>query len=465
MGKDQLSDSSVRLLRRISVITGIILFVASLLANNLGMSISGGLSRNQIMILIGGLALITAGILGRKFPSVYKGIALLVLNVIVVLLILDILALVLLKLIDRRSFEILKMKRELGNLEMVQHNTVLGRYEPYVIWKADNDLAPVNVRVSDEGYRVTPGVSEADSTFTIYLLGGSAMWGAGVSDSCTIAVYLNRYLEEETGDSFKIINMGQQAFSSTQELIELALRLRDGSVPDLVIFYDGFNDVWGAYANGFAGGHHSQAQVAARVEGRSPEFQQQPPLKMLLENSNVWLLIQVIRNRFEQGDFDISDLITYRTMGVDVDSLAEDVVHIYLGNCRVADALGDEYGFDCIYIWQPSIWIGDKPLTEFEQTVFAGGFEAFQGGGDPAFKDLLRTTYRIYEDSVEFMSDHYSFSSLFDGAEEEFYCDYSGAHVNGHANSIIAEEIGRLIMEGPIGLNLLTTASDSTMQQ
>ncbi|OPL17783.1 MAG: hypothetical protein AVO35_08990 [Candidatus Aegiribacteria sp. MLS_C] len=399
------------------------------------------------MITAGGVTLIIAGILGRRFPRLYRGAALLLLNALVILFVLDLLALVALKILNREQFRILERKREQGNLEMVQSNTVLGRYEPYVIWKANPELSQEGLRVSEDGYRVTPGVSESDSAFTIYLLGGSAMWGAGVEDSCTVATYLNTYLTEATGDSYRILNMGQVAFSSTQELIELSLSLRNGSVPDLVVFYDGFNDVWGAYANGFAGGHHSQAQVAARVEGRSPEFQPQSPLRVLMRSSNTWLLLESIKERMEPDEFDVNRLITYRTMGVDTRNLAEGVVHTYMGNSRVVQALGRSYGFDCIFVWQPSIWLGEKPLTEFERTIYDGGFEAFEGGGDPAFKDLLRTTYGIYEDSIETSPDHYSFSSLFDDTEEEFYCDYSGAHVNARANYVIAEGIADIILE------------------
>lgn len=447
MNNRAISKDTVRLLRIISIITGVSLIILSLLANSLGLSISGGFSRNQIFIAGSGLILILAGVIGRKFVSVYKGGALILLNTLVVLFVLEVLSLVLLKLMDREYFELLDMKRVQGNLEMVQDNAVLGRYEPYVVWKADPSLSPEGIRVSPEGYRVTPGNADTDGAFSIFILGGSAVWGVGVTDSSTIAAHLNSRLRESTGSDFSVLNMGQIAFSSTQELIELMLNLRNGEVPDLVICYDGFNDVWGAYANGFSGGHHSQAQVAARVEGRSPEFQQQSPLTVLLKSSNIWFLLQSIRSRMEPEEFDVDKLVTYRTMGVDIDSLAEGVVHTYMANSRVISALGDVYGFDCIFIWQPSIWLGDKPLTEYESIVFEGGSEAFEGGGDPAFKDLLRTTYGIYEDSIETAPDHYSFSSLFDDTGEEFYCDYSGAHVNARANLMIAEEIASIILE------------------
>ncbi|MBD3276986.1 MAG: hypothetical protein GF388_01690 [Candidatus Aegiribacteria sp.] len=315
-----------------------------------------------------------------------------------------------------------------------------------MVWRSNPDLRCESTNISEDGYRINPGIAGSEEAYVVFLFGGSAMWGATVSDRETIPFYVQQDLREITGRTVDVYNFAQTAFASTQELIELILQLRDGSVPDFVLFYDGFNDVWGAYSNGFAGGHHSQLQVASRVQGTSEEFQQEPVLEVLLKQSNLWLLVTSIREMGEE-EFNVDELITYRTMGVDRDSLAANLVELYISNCEVVKELGESYGFGSLFVWQPAIWVGDKPLTDFEREIHRGGFQAFQGGGDPAFKDLLNSTYNIYLDSIPARPDFYSIHTIFDTVQAEMYSDYSGAHVNAAANRIIAEELAELILE------------------
>ena len=448
MPRNELSAGTVKFLRRLSLAIGALCILAAILANIAGLSISSGISRNQILFIAAGAILITAGITGRKFTSIYRGAGLLLLNILVALLLVELLSLAVVKVIDRDRFITQRMKMEAtdGMLDVISRNTVVGQYAPFVVWRSNPDLRCESTSISEDGYRINPGITGYEEAYVVFLFGGSAMWGATVSDEETISFYVQQELREITGRTVDVYNFGQTAFASTQELVELVLQLRNGSVPDFVLFYDGFNDVWGAYSNGFAGGHHSQLQVASRVDGTSDDFRQEPVLEVLLKKSNLWLLVTSIRDMGEE-EFNVDELITYRTMGVDRDSLAKDLVEVYLNNCDVVKQLGETYGFESLFVWQPAIWLGDKPFTDFEREIHRGGFQAFQGGGDPAFKDLLNSTYGVYLDSIPSRPDFYSIHTIFDTVGAEMYSDYSGAHVNASANRIIAEELAELILE------------------
>lgn len=80
---------------------------------------------------------------------------------------------------------------------------------------------------------------------TIWLFGGSAAYGWGVDYTETIASYL--------ANEYTVVNHGTPAYNSSQELIKLIFQLRDNPKPDIIIFYDGFNDIWLAYTDGKAG--------------------------------------------------------------------------------------------------------------------------------------------------------------------------------------------------------------------
>ena len=446
MAKNELSDSAVKLIRILSISIGILILIATASADLIGLSSGRGVSRNQIGFLGSGLALIAFGLMGRKFPGFYRGAAVLVLNVILVFVMIEFASIVLVKLIDSEKFRTREQKIEQGILELVENNIVLGKYAPFVVWRSNPALNCDSVTVDPGGYRVTPAVSTDQDAFKVFLFGGSAMWGTNVSDHGTIGAFLQTYLSESTGSEVAVSNLAQVGHSSTQEIIELMLQLRSGNVPDFVVYYDGFNDVWGGYEAGRAGSHHSEGPIAARVEGKPEAFNIRPPLETLLKESNIWLLITSIRSETPDFASELQRVETYSTMGVHADSLAVEIVETYLGNCRIVEALGEQYGFEFIFVWQPSIWYGEKMKTEEEQDIYNGGFEFFLAGGDPAFKELYTTTYSLFEDAAVDSFHYFSFSGIFNDVEETVYNDYSGVHVYSWANELIAMEIVEIFM-------------------
>ncbi len=91
----------------------------------------------------------------------------------------------------------------------------------------------------------------------IFAFGGSAIWGEGVRDDYTIPSWLQRFLDQ-TAYRTQITNFGQEGYVSTQEMIVLFEQLQKGNIPDIVIFYDGFNDAGSAMGNGVAGSSYDE---------------------------------------------------------------------------------------------------------------------------------------------------------------------------------------------------------------
>ena len=98
MEQSRFSDGTIRLLRRIAIALGIGCILVSFIAESVGLSVGNGMSANQLAIICVGSVLILAGIAGRKFPAVYRALALILLNTIAIFVLLDLLSLVLLKL-------------------------------------------------------------------------------------------------------------------------------------------------------------------------------------------------------------------------------------------------------------------------------------------------------------------------------------------------------------------------------
>jgi hypothetical protein len=83
-----------------------------------------------------------------------------------------------------------------------------------------------------------------DRTYRIFMLGGSPMFGYGAtSDETTIPGFMQEFLnEKDFGFNIEVINSGIQAADSNRELNFVKRTIITFS-PDLVIVYDGWNDL------------------------------------------------------------------------------------------------------------------------------------------------------------------------------------------------------------------------------
>ena len=129
------------------------------------------------------------------------------------------------------------------------------RWTSYVYWRRQ-PYQGRHINVDADGVRRTWTCPEDGSgtgePLRIFTFGGSAMWGVGARDDFTIPSFLARKLQEK-GIRCQVTNFGESGYVSTQEVIALLQQLRDGNIPDLVIFYDGVNDIYSAYQQQVAG--------------------------------------------------------------------------------------------------------------------------------------------------------------------------------------------------------------------
>ena len=102
-----------------------------------------------------------------------------------------------------------------------------------------------SITINTLGFRGAEFSEEKPSdTYRIFMVGGSTMFGAGAtSDETTIPGYLQHLLSEKNFDfDIEIINSGIQGADSNTELNLIEQKLVTLS-PDLIIIYDGWNDL------------------------------------------------------------------------------------------------------------------------------------------------------------------------------------------------------------------------------
>ena len=435
-----LSDEQIWLLQRLAITTGLLLIVVALLVDPLGLS-GEGLSGGQRLIILVGLVLAVAGFLGKHLPSAYKTLGILLLNTLVLLVCIEITAGFVSKLIS--SDENDSESTEITGLQGFDHPQYVGRdwadtywsemqrfqveYAPYLVWN-HVQFSGETLNIHADGNRETPG-AECDSSdaYRVFMFGGSTMWGYGAPDAGTIPAYFQTALSDAIDQPVCVINFGRTAYVSTQELLQFIFELRAGHIPDAVIFYDGINDVYAAYQSGEPT-HQNQPQIIKRLY---PDETEQSFLERLREELINKTYAFNLANRWlnSESEDSPSELITYKTMGVNTEELAAEVAAVYLENYDFVRVLGESYDFDMYFFWQPALIVQPEPLTQNEQDLLTDL--------DPARVDLYRATDAVISEAV---AKHerlhlYDVSRVF--TSEDFWID--DMHIVPEGNQIIAE--------------------------
>ena len=85
--------------------------------------------------------------------------------------------------------------------------------------------------------RRTPQTTTTPGAPSVYFFGGSTMWGAGSDDARTIPALYQR------AAGGVVLNFGESGWVAHQSLNQLMKLYSEGQRPDVVVFYDGVNDV------------------------------------------------------------------------------------------------------------------------------------------------------------------------------------------------------------------------------
>jgi lysophospholipase L1-like esterase len=444
--------SQSRQLRRVLLAVGLGFVGVALTADWIGLSNPQGIGRGQIFLaaLGGGLALV--GWLGARVRNLYTQCALLLLNTILLLVVLEFAAHTML-FIDRYQPAAAGVREEQPGpdanpnylskaasapyyreqswtstyWEEFDESSSM-RYAPYVVWQR-KPYRGRTIQIDESSVRNTPGADCRAGAYRVFVFGGSVVWGTGAPDWETIPAALQARLAASRPGPICVVNLGESAYVSSQEVILLVNRLRSGAPPDLVLFLDGVNEIFAAYQSGRADAHYDLARVSARFDGAPPSANRLPEW---LWSSSLFRLSNSLVSMVASPP---STLVTYRSLGVDAKALADAVAAEYVRNTRIVQTLAENYHFDAHFFWQPVITEGDKPLTDSEREIVADM--------DPALVDLLDGSYarvRALSGNVE---DFHDLSGVFDDQSSQIWLDF--VHMTPVGNQLIGDEILRAI--------------------
>lgn len=111
-------------------------------------------------------------------------------------------------------------------------------FAPFVGWRG-RPFRGATITIGDDGFRLhPPDPADPAGAPVVGLFGGSTAWGVGVADDGTLPAALDRRLP-----GVAVRNLGETGYNSGQSLALLTERLTAGDRFDLVVLFEGVNDV------------------------------------------------------------------------------------------------------------------------------------------------------------------------------------------------------------------------------
>lgn len=289
-------------------------------------------------------------------------------------------------------------------------------YFPFIGWR-QKPIATATLNVGEDfNRRHTIGTGNRPDARTLGMFGGSTMWGTGVEDNATIAA-----LFDQITDNFTVTNYGERGHTSRQNLSQLINLINTGRMPEVVVFYEGYNDVW-AHCNYAVteslNGDMEERKIRAMIEERRDSGQIyrnfiQPMLRLVQGGRS--------GNRYA-CDNERARAAAVAAMMVETWDMARLLV----------EARGGQF-----YLFlQPNAYVG-KPNVAYLK------LDGRRAGRDRQFDAVYPLVRRKLEERHTKWA--YDISGAFDG-DQKLYID--DAHVAQRGNRIIAELMRNTIAGG-----------------
>jgi len=302
------------------------------------------------------------------------------------------------------------------------------QWQPYVYFRR-KPYAGKLIHVDVNGFRVTvnpilsPDQRPVLHQGSVWLFGGSTVWGTGVSDAHTLASELAQLRSQQ------VLNFGETGYVSAQSQLAFMASLRciDAARPDVAVFVDGVNDVYSALQSGIAGApqNESNRQAEFNVTRSAAAF----TAAMLERLEGIRLLMQRLNGTNPEPSVEV---------------LATQVALNYLAVIAQTRAIAAAQGVPVLFVWQPSIFDKAQPTDEERGVI---------GSSLMRHRDLQLATTRALRILLqkEPAADLLVLDQLFDTNEGSIFIDF--AHTGSAGNALLAGRLAQELQKLPISAN------------
>jgi lysophospholipase L1-like esterase len=272
----------------------------------------------------------------------------------------------------------------------------------------------------------------ASAEHTLWVVGGSTVYSAEVPDAYTIPSYLQRMLNRKVPGVWRVVNCGSISLTTGQQL-ELLRTLPLGA-GDMVVFYDGVNDVVeGVYNGDPRGWIVGENRKALRGAG---------PFKAVLAKLNLKYAASKIQYYSALFGTVVGDLVNGANLRprpqlldpAKTAALVRETAALFRQNVQEAARYTAGHGAAFVHFLQPQVF-AEARRTPYEESLVRNFYinpNGLETAFDAAYPLLQAATISLA--GVR----SYDISHVLDRRcpGEEFYLDY--CHVNHAANERIA---------------------------
>ena len=265
--------------------------------------------------------------------------------------------------------------------------------------------------------------------YNVFFFGGSTGFGYRVADADTVASQLQPMLGDRDDRPTRVYNFAHGGFNSHQERLAFDRLLSLGYVPDLAIFLDGMNEFVAS----------RDPLSVSRTATASAEEKLQSPLWAAFKELP---LMQVILPKFSDAPPPMPTWNrkpqTPAAERREFDKPRRDrrVLDRYQANADATRALGDAYGVDSLFVWQP------VPTYGYDLSYHA--YPKHFGGHTYARYGYPRMARRVRAGKVE--AEFVWCAELQRGLREPLYVD--AMHYNPKLSRIVATCIADGVVHG-----------------
>jgi len=297
----------------------------------------------------------------------------------------------------------------LDNSNLIFHKDPLANA---IAWEPNQHMKTINI--NNEGFRGSEIQKEKpEDTYRIFMVGGSTTMGYGsTSDQTTIPARLQeKFNQVNLEKRVEVINAGVNGYTSNDEMNLVKNKLVHYD-PDLVIVFDGSNDLFRPYNHTL--NVHDLGDVGY-IYRKYFQF---------------YKTLDVINNIIDKPK---NPLITeyLRVDKIELDDHAE----IWKNNMLKICEIGNKNGFKTLILLQPFLGTGDRSLTQLEKKHFSNHVSK-------PFPNALKQ-YSFFADNINNLNNSctvaYDLRNGFDKAKGVVYFDKW--HNWQNQNSVIADEI------------------------
>jgi len=278
----------------------------------------------------------------------------------------------------------------------------------------------------EEGIRKT--TNQPDKYLNkLLMFGGSTMWGTGSADRNTIPSIIQRKINSEIIYKIKVVNYGFTTVTINQQLN--LLRKTDLNEGDIVIFYDGGNDVFQSMINedpnGSIIGYNQKNKMDIYVQS----------LKFFLSNnSHTYKLLSLIKSNMNNVVEDCSKSDILKS-----EELMRYGFNSYLDKIESAKNYAESKGAKFFHFLQPSLFYKDTKYSEYEKEIMA---KSPLGLNEcKIYQNRVKTGYAYYSQNYNKIShsiNTYNLTNILDSSDknEEYFFD--NLHISSTGNRIVA---------------------------